>query len=212
LLLKSAENFGGEITVEMEKVSKLYEHYLRKLGNIHIAPLKPLEEIFLLNAITDKTEAQINRLINLNPIKGHLEQAEFIRRQAQAKEIPVRVDDIEQKSNQFSDVDTVVSILEHPPNRKHTILRPSIAPFFLNAYKLVRNELRGQKRQEEEIYKRLTLLPSMPGGDWKIELGRVFKMMQRGASPEEWTLIKILEAVSEHPELFKDHQTRFTTS
>lgn len=75
LLHKNARDFG----VKMPKVdiSDLYSKYLNQLNNIYGVRLAPEEELLLLDSISLKTKAMVNRLIELDPVKGKLAQAQY---------------------------------------------------------------------------------------------------------------------------------------
>lgn len=220
LLLKNAQYSGGEVSPDMRKnLSALYQHYLRQLSNIHIAPLKVHEELFLLNVLREKTpmevvmelfgnsnrnsEAMINRWIDLDPENGRLQQARLAGQQSleETKMISVKSYGMVQKSREFLGITRLLLDLTCPSRREHDLLRPSIAPFFLDAYRLVRGRIDPQ--EAENVYRKLTLLPSK-SDSWKAELAGAFKIMQKGAKAEEWMLIKILEAVNQHPEKFPE--------
>lgn len=208
LLLKNAQYSGVEVHQSIRKnLETLYQHYLRQQGNILISPLKIDEELFLLSELSNEkkgvlTEAMIHRWVDLDPVNGRVQQARLAIEQAvkETKIISVKPYEVVEKLRKFSQIEPLISVLTTPSSREHTLLRPSIAPFFLDAYRLMRNEI-SDPQKAENVYRQLTLFSSKPES-WRTELADAFKIMEKGATSEEWTLIKLLEAVGQNPDQF----------
>lgn len=198
LLEKNRVDFG--ISVELEGASKLYSTYLNQLNNIYGVRLSQDEELLILNSIQGKTQSMVNRLLEFDPVKGKLAQAELSWRLSEdtVDEIenicPVTIDAI-------ASIDDLMKVLEAQPKEVQALsMRMQyFSDSFTKAFELTQADVLTDN--QKEFYKTFTGLdfPDQNGG-WKNELAETLRFMTKTPYKESKTLAWLLLAALENPQ------------
>ena len=214
LLERNRIDFGTVSLFDPSLISELYTTYLNQLNNIYGVRLAPEEELFLLKAIPKKSEAMVNRLIELDSSEGKLEQARFslkpvtgIEREAVSFrwdfEVLATGIEITEASDweifnyrQKNDCKTE----EYYRGTPESPLRTEIKLMLFEAvYELTRSE--NPTKEQRKLYKRFTGLEFPKGGqEWKRELASTLRLMTTTSRKESNSLAWILLGSLEHPD------------
>lgn len=199
LLLKNQLDFSGpSLNLKISEFApKLCDEYTVQLNNIHAVHLKE-SEIQLLSKqfpgiIPTKPQIIPNQTFGVQPV---------------APGEPQKIEAIDKVPNYYNQI--VKSLKDDPYSveiRQNAILRPAMIEHLPDAYSLVKGEI-TDRTKAEEIYKKITTLPTMPVevDKWKAELGSVFELMLKARAEsgkqEEWSAVRMLAAVLRSPQSF----------
>lgn len=198
LLEKNRVDFG--ISAEAENISKLYFTYLNQLNNIYGVRLARDEELLILNAIPEKTQSMVNRLLEFDPVNGKLAQAELSQRLAEdtvdeVEDIcPVTIDAI-------ASIDNMIKALEAPPKEVQALsMRMQFfSDSFTKAFELMQADVPTD--DQKAFYKKFTGLDfPEKNADWKNELAATLRFMTKTPYAESKTLAWLLLAALENPQ------------
>ena len=176
-------------------IAELYPIYLNQLNNIHGVRLAPEEELILLDRISDKTEAMINRLIELDPAKGKVAQAQF------SQVVPEIFENENPHPKLCAGMEITFalfywnSIGQYPPPPRTRIQRS----LFGSICELIQSQNPNEKHKK--AYKSLLGL-DFPGKeiDWRKELALTLRIMTESPYPLSNTMAWILLAFLEFPD------------
>lgn len=195
-------------------ISTLYADYLNQLSNIRSGGLKLEEELQILEAVSKKTSAMLNRLQDLAPRKGK-EQLAYLAQSAAHDHLiggeiaevlpskaPINVQSlVSAHPLQLIKIPSVEELVDPPPQLSPaSLLRPhSVHQHLIEGYYLARGET-ATEAQACDYYRKLTGLvrSSYSAEDLKYAL----KIMQPGALEIEQGILLLFEALLEVPDQF----------
>ena len=190
--------------------SYLYSTYLNQINNIYEVRLTSEEELLLLHAIPLKNEAMVNRLIELDPVKGRLMQAQFSqgdKNNTTLSTVP-RLADVHEIVNVFEEAFKEVYELSKSFDkgfiskiRDKDYQRLTISPQdFKKLYELIRTKDPIEK-QKKDFQDFIGLSFPEKNFNWREELAAVLRVITRSDAKLS-TLAWILLALLEHPNTF----------